>query len=178
MQLASRTELIPSFSRMQLNRLNSVPCLTAKMRRAPIAPSTLSAARPFENISIDISGPVTASFAGSIYTVTILNMYSMYSIVSFVKRNSELLNVLRGYRASMESKLHHRGYRLTRIRMYQSGQFCTENGIAIEFSPAFALQSNDAAERLIQEHWVRTRALMVDAEPPQHFWAEVIHHGS
>lgn len=79
----------------------------------------------------------------------------------------------------MENKLLHRGYRLTQIRMDKAGenttnellQFCTENGIALELSPAYASQRNGAAERLVQEHWARTRVLMFDADLPKDFGA-------
>ncbi len=57
-------------------------------------------------------------------------------------------------------------------------QFCNENGISIEPSPAYAPQSNGTAERLIQEHWTRARVMLMASSLPKFIWPEAVQHGN
>lgn len=57
-------------------------------------------------------------------------------------------------------------------------EFCRTFGISLEYSPAFAAQSNGTAERLIQEHWTRARVLLFASTLPTNLWAEAISHGN
>ncbi len=75
----------------------------------------------------------------------------------FLKHRSELFDLLKLYKNHSENQLQVYGTKLTNIRLDRAGenlsnivkQFCFENGISIEPSPARAPQSNGAAERLV-----------------------------
>lgn len=49
-------------------------------------------------------------------------------------------------------------------------EFCTHHGIGFESAPSFAPQSNVAAERLVQEHWIRARLMLFAAKFYKAMW--------
>lgn len=84
MQMITVDSSVPKFTRAQVSRVHCVPCMTAKTGRAPISDLTYEATRPLEHLSVDISRPVSASWAGSTCTAAILDAYSRYSDLAFV----------------------------------------------------------------------------------------------
>jgi len=103
-----------------------------------------------------------------------------------LKLKSELYTALVAYKNRAEVELQEKGYRLSNIRMDRAGEnlsnnvkiFCTQHGIGLEPSPAYAPQSNGAAERLIQEHWTRARVMLFGQNLPQTLWPEAILHAN
>ena len=39
-------------------------------------------------------------------------------------------------------------------------EFCIKNGVELRLSPAYESESSRAAERMIQDHWARTRVML------------------
>lgn len=56
--------------------------------------------------------------------------------------------------------------------------FITENEIVLEYSPAYASQSNGSSERLIQELWKVARAFLLDTRMNPKLLAESISHAN
>lgn len=109
------------------------------------------------------------SYAGETYTGAILDSSSAKSDLFLVKAKSAFSRILRDYKRRVETQLQQKCYRLLRLRLDQAREissvklrpFCRSEGIMLEYSPAFASQSNEAAERLIQEHSMRTRVFLL-----------------
>lgn len=131
-----------------------------------------------------ISGPVPPPYAWSTYTVTILYSYSAKSDVYLVKAKYEFVCTLRTYKSQMQNHFQDEGHKPSRVRMDQAventsnelREFCRSASILLEYSPAFASQSNSAVERLIQKHWMRTRALLFGSQLPYVLWGEAMRH--
>ena len=56
--------------------------------------------------------------------------------------------------------------------------FAHRNGIKLNYSPAYASESNGSAERLIREHWARARVLLFASNSHTSLWGEAINHGN
>lgn len=59
---------------------------------------------------------------------------------------------------------------------YDLKNYCLSLGISIQTSFSYAPESNEIAERLVQEHWMWARVLMLDPKLPKPLWDEALHH--
>ena len=186
LSLARLFSEVPRIEKSVLYKLQCVPCLSAKAKRAPVRPSTFKAQRPLHLIHLDISGPVRPSLAGSTLTVAFLDDFSAKSDVYMISAKSSLPKTLMEYKQRSEKSLRTFGYCIQNIRLDRAGEnssdilieFCKSHGIYLDYSPAYASESNGAAERLIQEHWMRARVLLFASQLPNNLWAEAIAHGN
>lgn len=88
--------------------------------------------------------------------------------VYFLHERSNTLEALKKYKALAENPSNES---MQRLRSHQAGEhssssffdFIHEQGIALEFSPPFASQSNGSPERLIQELWKMARTMLLDS---------------
>jgi len=117
------------------------------------------------------------------YALVILDDFTAKSDVFFLEQKSQLTTVLLRYVARAERVT---GYKLLNIRLDRAGEnssqqlklYCSENGILLEYSPAYAPQSNGMAERLVQELSLRGRVLLHSANMEDRLWAEAMRHGN
>lgn len=101
-----------------------------------------------------------------------------------MKSKIETSNELKKYMARFDSIWYHLEWRLTLIRCDNGWenlpnelyQHCASKGMELKKSPAYAPQSNGLAERIVQDHWTRTRILLFSCAPPQQLAGEAIHH--
>ena len=108
------------------------------------------------------------------------------SDVALLRNKSELIDALVEYRTRSEVELQGFNLKLTNIRLDQAGEkmsqavrtFCISNGTHLETSRPYDRPSNGAAERLIQEHWTRTRVLLFSANIATKLWPEAVNHGN
>lgn len=120
--------------------------------RAPIRQLQYRKTKPLELIHLDISGKVNPALSGSCCTVAFLDAYTAKSDVKLVKASYELFNAL------VEVELQHRGLVLRNIRLNRAvenssdivNNFCTKNGIKLDYFPTYGSQINGAAERIIR----------------------------
>lgn len=77
---------VPFIERTVFEKLICVPCLTVKMKRAPLRHSTQNTSAPLELIHIDISGKVVPSRAKSIYTIAVLDVFTALSAIYTIKK--------------------------------------------------------------------------------------------
>ena len=105
------------------------------------------------------------------------------SAIYLLQKRSELISALKSYKALAENELPHR---MKNIRLDRAGEhvsnevnrFVNECGITLEFSPAYASQSNGSSERLIQEIWKVGRTMLFEAKLDIRLWAEAISHAN
>ena len=186
LKLSQTVQGIPQLSRADLFSHKCIPCITAKARRSSLMPSSRKTPRLLELVRLDISGPVEPSLEKLQYTVEVLDDFTAKSDVYLLKARSELLDTFFEYKARSENELQDYGFRLTNIRMDRAGEnlsnavkeFCKHHGIGLEPSPAYAKQSNGAAERLIQEHWTRARVMLFASNLLNYLWPEAVTHGN
>ncbi len=166
--LSQATGSVPKFDRTLLQELQCILRNLAKQNRGPLRKSTRVTSKPLELIHLNISGKVRPSLSGAINAVALLNDFTAISCISLLKNKSDLLQALKTYQNRAEV-IHKRfGLVIPNICLDRTGEkssyyvqnFCMLNGIRLEPSPAYTLQSNGAAERLIQENCTRTKTLL------------------
>ena len=113
-RLAQTGQDVPQFPRDTLRNLFCVPCSFMMMRRAPDLKSSYELRHPLQLIYIGITGPLTPPIGNKTYSVSILDSFSANSDAYFIKRRSELANIIVHYKTSAEL---HTGYKLQSIRL-------------------------------------------------------------
>ena len=98
--LAQIFQDVPQFPRDTLRNLFCVPCSITVMQRAPVRKSSYELRNPLQLVHIDITGPVIPSTRNKTYAVSILDCFSAKSDAYFIKRISELANIIVEYRTS------------------------------------------------------------------------------
>jgi len=185
LQLSNQISSVPTFDRSILSQVQCVPCIQGKAKRSPVSRSTHRTSQPLELIHVDISGPVRPSLAGNRYTIVILDDYTAKSDVFMLKTKDETSSVLEMFRNRAQTELSGQVH-LRRIRLDRAGEnkaedvqsFARKFGIKLEYSPAYASESNGSAERLIQEHWTRARVLLFASDLSLDVWGEAISHAN
>lgn len=149
------------FQRRILDSLTCTARITGKMKQNPVIARarSLSTISPLPLIHIDVSGKISPSLFDALYAIAILYDYTSKYDVFFIrdKTRASILKHLDWYERRSELQLNH-AHCLKIIRLDGAGEhrsneldtFCYNNGIKLEYSPAYASQSNVAAERNIQ----------------------------
>ena len=161
-----------------------IPCLEFAKKRAPIPTPVPRQTKPLQLTHTDISGKISyESFGGYVYFAVFLDDNTARSAVYFLRQRSELLAALQQYKALVENELP---FRMLEVRLDKAGEHCSDlvtafvrhNGLKMEYSPAYASQSNGASERLIQELWKVARTMLYEAKLDIKLWAEAISHAN
>ena len=161
-----------------------IPCLEFAKKRAPIPTPVPRKTMPLQLTHTDISGKISyESFGGYHYFAVFLDDNTARSAVYFLQNRSELLGALQQYKALVENEL---SFRMLEIRLDKAGEHCSDqvttftrkNGLKLEYSPAYASQSNGSSERLIQELWKVARTMLYEAKLDIQLWAEAISHAN
>jgi len=185
-ELSKMIPSVPHFGTSILQNIHCVPCLTAKAHQAPMTRSHLVVSKPLELIHLDISGPVKRSLNGNTYALSILDSMTAKSDVSFMSAKSQLFNAVVNYKNRVEKEFTHVGFKILGFRLDQAGEnttsqllnLCKDQGIRLQYTPPYASESNGSAERLVQEHWTRTRVLLFASNMPHELWEEAMSHGN
>lgn len=184
-KLAQIREDVPSFSPKIIADHECVPCITAKMKKAPVRPVEAHTA-PYSEVHFDLSGPMTTSLGGSTYAAHFMEPRTSKTDVIPIARKSDLPAVIMQYIKVVENKFSREGFRITRLRCDRAKEnyprevveFNQSHGIEVNFSPAYAPESNGLAERLVQEHWTRARVMLFASDLPFNLWGEALHHAN
>ena len=186
LQLTKFLKNVPSFHPNVLQALECVPCIMAKAKQSSVRSAASKVDLPIEEINIDISGPFIPTINGEKYGAHFLDSRTAKSDVQLLKRKADFGDVFVRYIAYAHNHFAAQGFTVKTIRWDNAGenvsnlvlQYCETNGIKVEPSPPYAPERNGAAERIVQEHWMRARVLMFSSELPAQLWGEALKHAN
>ncbi|KAK8923921.1 hypothetical protein KSP39_PZI019707 [Platanthera zijinensis] len=153
-------------------------CQYRKTHRLPFDISQTSCRAPLECIHGDLMGPtVTPSLGGSRYMLALVDDYSRYTWVYFLKEKSETFIKFVEFKELVQGRL---GLRLKKLRTDNGGEFTSSNfsnfcrkfGIQQELIYAHTPQQNGIAERKVR-HLIEICKCWLHAKGiPMSFWAK------
>ncbi|KAK8951797.1 hypothetical protein KSP39_PZI003445 [Platanthera zijinensis] len=153
-------------------------CQYGKSHRLPFDKSQTRSNAPLEVIHGDLMGPTaTASLGGSRYMLVLIDDYSRYTWVYFLKEKSEAFRLFVEFKELVEGRLN---LKIKKLRTDNGGEFvssefsnfCRKHGIQRELTCAHTPQQNGVAERKIR-HLTETCKCWLHAKSiPRSFWAE------
>lgn len=174
-----------------MNNVNGVPllhlpseeifqctaCIQSKTKRAQIASPVGRITQLLELTHTDMTGKINKrSHGGALYLVVFLDHCTSMSAFYFINNKFQYQQCLRAYKnlAENEAQQPPRMYalRLDKAGEQSSNKFCNficENGMKIEYIPAYGSQSKGVAERLIQKFWTMVRTMLLDSELPKSY---------
>ena len=183
--LASSRDDVPVFENNIIDKLDCVPCLTAKLRKAPVRRSGNNPP-PGTEIHYDLSGPFNPSLGGNAYVVHLIEQSTSMKTLYFIRTKDQVCSTVKTYIAYVENHFSNLRTRVRSIRSDGAGENMTREllaylanaGIKVSPSPPYAPESNGLAERTVQEHWTRARVLMFATDLPQNLWGESMNHAN
>ncbi|MBW0485649.1 hypothetical protein O181_025364 [Austropuccinia psidii MF-1] len=163
--------LIMSFRKKEVCEI----CTRGKFPKLPFQHNFQQAAQPLENIHLDICGPIqSASFGGAKYFMIIVDQYTGYINIKFLKLKNDVYLHFRNFKEQAENKQQRKIQNITTDR---GGEFVSKNfkslrdkcGINHTISTPYTPQHNGIAERgkcLIIE---KTCCLLLQSKLPPQF---------
>ena len=142
--------------------------------------NVVATSRPLELLHVDLMGPTkTESMGGKSYIVVVVNDFSRYSWVEFLREKSKACEKMEKLCKKLQNE---KGVPIVKIRSDHGKEFknarfeafCKEHGIKKKFSAPKTPQQNGVVERknrVIQE---MTRVMLLNKDIPQKFWAKAL----
>lgn len=156
-------------------------CLEAKTTRLPFPISKHKSKSVLEIIHTDVCGPMqTESLHGKKrYLLTLIDDYSKFTVVYFLRQKSETEQKIREYIAFVKNKFNKKPKIL---RSDRGGEYMSESllsflkfdGIESQFTAPSTPQQNGVAERKNRSLIEMARCLLTDANLPKNLWAEAV----
>ena len=140
----------------------------------------VSTSRPLELLHIDLFGPVsTASLYGSKYGLVIVDDYSRWTWVKFLKSKGNAYDIFSNFCTQIQTE---KESKILKIRSDHGGEFenepfeafCEKHGIFHEFSSPRTPQQNGVVERKNRTLQEMARTMIHENNLPKHFWAEAV----
>jgi len=140
----------------------------------------VSTSRPLELLHIDLFGPVsTASFYGSKYGLVIVDDYSRWTWVKFLKSKDHAYDVFSNLCTLMQSE---KEAKILKIRSDHGCEFenepfeafCEKHGIIHEFSSPRTPQQNGVVDRKNRSLQEMARTMIHENNLAKHFWTEAV----
>ena len=154
-------------------------CAKSKLKNFPHHPCENKTTEPFELIHMDTVTIKNESLYGNKYFISILDDYTRYGWVLFIKSKDEVFeNFLNWYKIiknifgkSIKYLRTDNGTEFTNNKILN---FCNENGIIHEFSVPYDPQQNGKIERLHGSLLPNARAMLEDAHLNHVYWEDAI----
>ena len=144
------------------------------------AKKIVSTARPLELLHIDLFGPVkTASIRGKKYGLVIVDDFSRWTWVKFLKHKDESYSVFADFCNQVQNE---KDFKIVKVRSDHGGEFenkffekyFSENGILHDFSCPRTPQQNGVVERKNRTLQEMARTMINETNMAKYFWAEAI----
>jgi transposase InsO family protein len=134
-----------------------------------------------EIIYSDVHGPEKRTTGGNEWFITFIDDFSREIKVSFMKKKSDAPAKIKDFVAWVKN---HRKAEVKTIQSDNGGEYIAEtlqewlraNGIIHRRTVAHNPQQNGVAERRNRTLMERTRAFLFEADMPDKFWGEALHH--
>lgn len=155
-------------------------CLEAKTTRLPFPISQHKSKTVLEIIHSDVCGPMnTQSIGKKLYILTLIDDYSKYTVVQFLRQKSEVNQKIQEFVAMVKNKFNKKPkiLRSDRGGEYMSEQllsFLKAEGIQTQNTAPYTPQQNGVAERKNRSLIEMARCLLTDAGLPKYLWAEAV----
>ena len=154
-------------------------CARAKMRSFPHHSSENRASEPLELVHMDTVTINSRSMYGNKYFVSLLDDYTRFGWVLFIKSKSEVFdafvswynNVRNIFERNIKYLRTDNGTEFNNSRIID---FCNKTGITHEFSVPYDPQQNGRIERLHGSLLPNARAMLEDAHLSHVFWEDAI----
>ena len=177
-----RKELLGDLPNLSFSKNKTCgPCQLGKQAKTPFKPkSIVSTTKPLELLHMDLFGPNrVASLGGKLYAYVIVDDYSRFTWVSFLKNKSHTFETFKKFSKKIQNEI---GYKIIKIRSDQGKEFvnndfenlCDEHGYSHNFSAPRTPQQNGVAERKNRTLQEMGRTMLGEYELPEYFWAEAI----
>lgn len=159
---------------------NCEVCARAKSKRLPFKTSETRSTEILQLLHSDVMGPMqTKSIGHAKYLLTIIDDYSRYVFVFFLKKKSEVIEQFRNFKVFIENQMNKK---IKIIRSDGGGEydsnamndFCVKFGIQHQFTAPYTPEQNGVAERWNRTLTERAKCLLFDACLPNSYWAEAI----
>src|SRR4030066_111983 len=140
----------------------------------------VSTSRPLEWLHIDLFGPVsTASINGKKYGLVIVDDFSRWTWVKFLRTKDEACEVFSNFCKQIQSE---KELKILKVRSDHGGEFenepfenfCEEHGIIHEFSSPRTPQQNGVVERKNRSLQEMARTMIHETKMAAYFWAEAV----
>lgn len=159
---------------------NCEVCARAKSKRLPFKQSETKSTAILQLLHSDLMGPMeTQSIGHAKYLLTIVDDYSRYVFVFFLKKKCEVIEHFRNFKVFIENQTNEK---IKKIRSDGGGEydckevenFCTKFGIQHQFTVAYTPEQNGVAERWNRTLTEKAKCMLFDAELPKSYWAEAM----
>ncbi|KAJ9546781.1 hypothetical protein OSB04_019324 [Centaurea solstitialis] len=156
-------------------------CEKGKQTRASFKSMQVSTiSSPLQLLHMDLFGPVnTQSIGGKLYTLVIVDEYSRYTWVFFLRSKSDASQEIINFILQMEkyNQITVRSLRSdhgTEFKNSVLDDFLVSKGISQNFSSVRTPQQNGVAERRNRTLIEAARSILIEARLPLQFWAEAV----
>ena len=151
-------------------------CAMCKITKVPLPKETeVKSKKPLERVFVDILGPLNpASVHGYRYVLMLVDEYSKFKAVKFLRVKSEALEKFKEFVAEQGCPKTLRSDNGTEFTNKNFKNFCTENRIRQEFTVPETPEQNGMAERANRTIVEMARCLLLDAKLPKTYWLRAI----
>ncbi|MBW0466040.1 hypothetical protein O181_005755 [Austropuccinia psidii MF-1] len=155
-------------------------CLTGKLSLLSFSGSFEKAQHPLECIHLDVVGPISpSSNTGLKYFLTIVDQFTLFKTVMFLKTKSKAFNEFVKWEAFSKNFNNTRIKNLVSDRggEFENEQFkhlATSCGLIHIFSPTATPEHNGFAERANRTILNKARCLLIRSNLPRSYWAKAV----
>ncbi|GJY74760.1 retrovirus-related pol polyprotein from transposon TNT 1-94 [Tanacetum coccineum] len=181
-QSLSSKELVRNLLKLNFEKHFYDACNIGKqVHESHKAKNMVSTSKCLELLLMDLFGPLAVqSYGGSFYTLVIVDDYSRYTWIRFLKHKNEAFDHFEILSKKIQNQ---KGCPIISIRTdhgrefdneVQFGAFCDANGITHNFSAPRTPQSNGVVERKNRTLQEMSRTLLNEQSIPQKFWCNAV----
>ncbi|MBW0535465.1 hypothetical protein O181_075180 [Austropuccinia psidii MF-1] len=159
-------------------------CMLGKSTLLPFSSSFEKVDQPLECVHVDLVGPITPeSISGFRYFLTIVDQFTSFKTVRFLKTKSEAFNEFLEWKTHAEN-LH--SLKIKKLVSDKGGEFenksfsklATSCGFVHVFAPTSTPEHNGFAERANRTILDKARCLLLTSNLPRSYWAEAVNTAS